>query len=281
MKKLLLFTALALGSSVHTSANAASTFSASQMEQVKIRELSFKEVMRGLYGGQMVSVSVDDESIEDIPNIGLAPYKFDDYNTVALMHPVISYYNTVGKRRYLLIIEKVNVKDGSIDACHGCGAKADLFSFKKLENGLFQLVSRTPKKTENLGRYGRINLNMACLERNMGALGSNLTGVVFTDADRNMGEEVERWIALHLPEDEFINFYDVGDAGANNSGQYDEESPLHYSYKSNIDIIVEDTKYYPIMLTFKGEMPDDIGESIEPVNFSKIIKFNPIKNQYQ
>jgi hypothetical protein len=35
------------------------------------------------------------------------------------------------------------------------------------------------------------------------------------------------------------------------------------------------------MLSYKGEKRNDDNERIEHVNYSKIIKFNPVKKEYQ
>jgi len=72
MKKLLLSLALSLGAlSVTPAMAAAPTFSASQMAQVKIKDLSFKEVMRQFYSGRMGYEFVNDEYVESMPNVGL------------------------------------------------------------------------------------------------------------------------------------------------------------------------------------------------------------------
>ncbi|MGO2364463.1 MAG: hypothetical protein ACTH5O_09350, partial [Psychrobacter sp.] len=69
MEKLLLSLALSLGALSATPAMAAApAFSASQMAQVKIKDLSFKEVMREFYSGQMFDIHVD--YMEDTPYIG-------------------------------------------------------------------------------------------------------------------------------------------------------------------------------------------------------------------
>ena len=60
MKKLLLGLALSLSVLSATPLMAAApTFSATQMAQVKITELSFKEIMRQFYNDQMFDVYID------------------------------------------------------------------------------------------------------------------------------------------------------------------------------------------------------------------------------
>lgn len=283
MKKLLLSLALSLGVLSAAPAMAATpAFSASQMAQVKITDLSFKEVMREFYNDQMVSFSIDDEDIESMPNVGLGKVDSDGERTVAVMHPVIDYKNTTGEPRYLVIIEKVQAYESTrgLVSCHACTATADLYSFKKLNNGLFQLVSRTPKNVKPLGVNGRVMLDEKKVKDNMQPLGKNLTGTVIKNGSFYHGIFVQWWDVVHLPENDFINTYDLGDAGMDN-GVHDEDSPLYYGYEGNYKVMSDSSSYYPIMLSYKGEKPTDDNERIEHVNYSKIMKFNPVKNAYE
>lgn len=283
MKKLLLSLALSLGAlSVTPAMAAAPAFSATQMAQVKIRDLSFKEIMRQFYNDQMVSFSIDDEDIEAMPHVGLGKANSDGERTVALMHPVIDYKNTTGEPRYLVIIEKVQVDSntGSLVSCHACKATADIYSFKKLNNGLFQLVSRTPKKVEPTGVGGRIMLEEKSIKNTMQPLGKEITGSVLKNGSFYHGIFVQWWDVLQLPENDFINLYGLGDAGVEN-GNHDEDSPLYYGYEGTFKVLSENSSYYPIKLTYKGEKPTEDYDRINSVNYSKIVKFNPIKKAYE
>lgn len=252
-------------------------FSAGKIAQVKIKDLSFKEVMRKFYNGQMFDIHVD--YMENTPYIGLGKYDDSGRATIALMLPVIQYKNTAGEDRYLIIVEKVQVSDGEVDSCHICGATADLYSFKKLNNGLFQLVSQTPKDVKYSGSNGSSGLYAEDIQEGMQPLGKNLVGSLFTNFYMGQGARDDWWKALHLPENDFINVYYVGDAGSSNE-RYDEDSPLYYGYEGPLKVLPNNTTYYPIMLTYKGEMPTD-DERIEHVNYSKIVKFNPTKKAYE
>lgn len=279
MKRFLLSLALSLGALYATPVMAAApAFSASQMAQIKLKDLSFKEVMRQFYNGQMFDIHVD--YMEDTPYIGLGKYDDSDRATIALMRPVIQYKNTAGEDRYLILIEKTQVSDGEIDSCHICKATADLYSFKKLKNGFFQLVSRTPKNVEESGSNGSSGLYAEDIQEGMQPLGKNLVGSLFTNFYMGQGARDDWWKALHLPENDFINVYYVGDAGSSNE-RYDEDSPLYYGYEGTLKVLSDNTTYYPIMLTYKGEKPTEDDERIEHVNYSKIIKFNPVKKAYE
>lgn len=101
MKKILLSLALSLGTLSATPVMAAApAFSINQMAQVNIKDLSFKEVMREFYNGQMFDIHVD--YMEDTPYIGLGRYDNSGRATIALMRPVIQYKNTAGEDRYLI-----------------------------------------------------------------------------------------------------------------------------------------------------------------------------------
>ena len=282
MKKLLLSLALSLGVLSATPVMAAApAFSASQMAQVKLKDLSFKEVMRQFYSGRMGYAYVDDDYVESMPNIGLDSVNNDGERTVALMRPVISYKNVAGESRYLVIIENVLVKNGSLVSCHACQATADLYSFKKLDNGLFQLVSKTSKNVEFSSSWGRVGLNATSIQQGLQPLGKNLTGSVFMNNYMSTGEMTSWWDVLHLPENAYINLYTLGDAGSDNSGNHDEDSPLHYDYKVTFKVLPENATYYPIMLTYKGEKPTEDYDRINSVNYSKIVKFDPVKKEYK
>lgn len=282
MKRLLLSVAIGLGSLAATSALAATpAFSAQKVAQVKLPDLSFKEVMRQFYSGRMGYAFVNDDYIESMPNIGLDSVDSDGERTIALMHPVIPYKNTVGESRYLVIIEKVKAKDGSLVSCHACQSTADLYSFKQLDNGLFQLVSKTPKNVEFSSSWGRVGLKKESILEGLQPLGKSLIGSIFKNNYMSFGTINNWWDVLHLPEDGFINLYTLGDAGADNSGNHDEDSPLHYDYRVDFKVLPSNKTYHSIMLTYKGEMPTDDYERIERVNYSKIMKFNPVKKAYE
>lgn len=281
MKKLLLSLAISLGAlSVTPAMAAAPAFSASQMAQVKIKDLSFKEVMHEFYSGQMIPTVADDTYIDSLPNIGLGRVDSTAYRTVALMHPIELYNNTDGKQRYLVTIEKVLIHDDSLEYCFPCGSKADVYSFKKLNDRQFQLVSRTSESVEFSSNYGSMNLQNNDLYDTLQSLGENLVGSIFMSGYMRQGYTTESWAVLHLPENDFINTYALGDAGSDNNGAYDSESSLNYDYEGIVEVMPEKSTYYPIVLTYKGIAPDD-PERPDFINKSFVMKFNPVKKAYE
>ena len=281
MKKLLLSLALSLGVLSATPVVAAvPAFSASQMTSLKLKDLSFKEVMRQFYNGQMVPTVADDTYIDSLPNIGLGRADSTAYRTVALMHPIELYDNTDGEQRYLVTIEKVLIHDDSLEYCFPCGSKADVYSFKKLNDRQFQLVSRTSESVEFSSNYGSMNLQNNDLYDTLQSLGENLVGSIFKSGYMRQGYTDSSWAVLHLPENDFINTYALGDAGSDNNGAHDYESPSDYDYEGIVEVMPEKAKYYPIKLTYKGIAPDD-PERPDFINKSFIMKFNPVTKTYE
>lgn len=257
------------------------SFSSAQIAQVQIASLSFKNIMRQFYSGQMHSTFVDGEAINQMPHIALGLADKDGDTTVAVMHPTIEYYNQNSESRYLVVIEKIKVmSNGGIVSCHACSADADIYSFKQTANNQFQLVSRSAKNTEFSASWGRINLNLEELGQNIRALGKNLVGSVFQNGYSSTGETESWWETLHLPENDYIRSYVIADAGADNSGNYDEDSPLHYSYEGTLDIIDNGAEFFPIKITYTGEKPSENYERISPINYSKVVQFNSQKKKY-
>ena len=286
MKKILLSVAISLSVLSAAPAMAATpAFSASQMAQVKIRDLSFKEVMRQFYSGQMVPTVADDTYIDSLPNIGLGRADSTAYRTVALMRPIELYYSADYEQRYLVTIEKVLIHDDSLKYCFPCGSKADLYSFKKLNDRQFQLVSRTSESVEFSSIYSSMDLQNNDIHDTLQLLGENLVGSIFMSGYMRQGYKTSWWAVLHLPENDFINTYALGDAGSDNNGAYDYESPLdhNYDYEGIVEVIPAKAKYYPIKLTYKGIAPDDPDDPDDPdfINKSFIMKFNPVKKAYE
>ena len=257
-------------------------FSVTEMAKVKLDTLSFKEIMRQFYSGQMTRGYIDDEDISKMPHVALGQADKDEYTTVALMHPMIEYKNNAYETRYLIMIEKIKVgNEGGVVTCHACTGEADLFSFKQLKSGQYQLVSRSAKDAEFSGSWGRVGLDLEEIVKNMQPLGKNLVGSIFTNGYTSTGTTETWWEALHFPENDFINGYSVADAGADNGGSYDEDSPLYYSYEGHLNVVENGDEYFPMKVTYSGEKPSEDYERISKVNYSKVLHFDAIKKEYK
>lgn len=252
------------------------------MNKPQIPDLSFKQIMRAFYGSELTRSNIDDEELSKMPHVGLGVADDLGVSTVALMHPTIKYNNSLFEPRFLVMIEKVKISDGRLSStCTACAATADLYSFRRLSSGNFQLVSRSSEGAEFYGEWGRVGLDVKEISTNIKRLGKKLIGSVFKDGGIGQGETHLRWMALHLPEDNFINYYELGDAGGNNSGAHEKESPLHYDYEVRLNVLETGEAYYPIGLSYTGDKPTESYDRIVDVNFFQIVKFDPIEKKYK
>ena len=283
MNKIIVSLVLSLGYFTASSALAASpTFSAQKMAQTKIFDLSFKHIMREFYNGHMNDALVQNEDVKSMPYIGLG-YPIEGQQTIAIMHPVIHYENTAGESRYLVIIEKVIVdaNTNQLQACHACNATADIYSFRKLDDGNFQLISKKHPDAILPNNYGRIQFDSKSFLQGLQPLGKDLIGSLFTTDDYFSGATFYWWEVLLLPEDDFINSITVGDAGSDFGGMYEKNSPLYYEYDVSFTAVSDSSKYYPILLNFYGDMPfEGDYQRIEPVNYIVGMQYDSVKKEY-
>lgn len=286
MNKIIVSLVLSLGYFTASCAMAASpTFLTQKIAQVKVPDLSFKQIMRAFYNGQITTTHVDDnEDIDYLPYIGLGYPNQDGQQTVAVMHPPVTYKNLSGEYRYLVMIEKVltDSNTSKVQRCHACNATADLYSFKKLNDGRYQLVSKNHPDTMLPNNYGRIQFYSKSFLEGLQPLGTNLVGSLFTTDDYFSGATYNYWEALHLPEDDYINSITVGDAGSDFGGMYEQDSPLYYKYDVGLRVVYDDSKYYPILLDLYGDMPFERDyKRIEPVNSIVGMQYDSAKREYK
>ena len=259
-----------------------SGFLSQDLVDARLNELSFKEVMRLFYKDNMRNVFVNEGELETQNFVAIGSPDEAGENTVAIMHPIINYRNMEGEARFLVMIEKVQVmENGSVVSCHACVGSLDLYSFKKLTNGQFQIVSKSQPEQEYGGSYGRVHLDREQILNNMQPIGKKLIGSFYQSSYTSTGETSSSWNVIHLPEDDFIGVYGVADAAGDNAGNHEPESPLHFSFDSTIQVLDNGKKYFPIQVNYSGEKPNADFSSIEPANQSLVVNYNAEKKEYQ
>ena len=259
-----------------------SSFLSQDLVEARLKELNFKEVMRLFYKDNMRNVFVNEGELETQNFVAIGSPDEAGENTVAIMHPIINYRNMEGEARFLVMIEKVQVmENGSVVSCHACVGSLDLYSFKKLTNGQFQIVSKNQPEQEYGGSYGRVHLDREQILNNMQPIGKKLIGSFYQSSYTSTGETSSSWNVIHLPEDDFIGAYGVADAAGDNAGNHEPESPLHFSFDSTIQVLDNGKKYFPIQVNYSGEKPNADFSSIEPANQSLVVNYNAEKKEYQ
>lgn len=290
MKPVFLSVCLALSSLMLITTPAAAKsptkqFSSSQMAKTTIDSLEFKDVMRGLYAGKMTQVYVEDEELLKYPHIGLIDKSEDGYELLALMHPVISYQNQQGETRYLILIEKAPISEGNrLSGAFAESAPAELFIFKPLVNGQFQLVSRSKSELSFGGSYSQLGLDIEELKEYIRPLGREQMGAVFEVGVAHGGTFFSSWFGILLSENDYIKTVTIADAtGMDPGGDGEMTSPLSYDFSSTFEVIEDGSEYYPIKVYYTGEMPDDNHrQKIRKVkNKAVTYYYHKAKNEYR
>ncbi|MFW1858627.1 hypothetical protein [Acinetobacter defluvii] len=258
-----------------------SSFLSQDLLNARLNALNFKEIMRLFYKETMRNVYVTEGQLDNENFIGVGVPDAQGESTVAFMHPVINYRNVDGEARFLIVIEKIQVMDsGIVVSCHACVGSADLYSFKKLANGQYQIVSKTRPEQEYAGSYGHVQLDREEILNNLQPIGKKLIGSFYRTSYSNMGETTSSWNVIHLPEDDFIGIYDVAEAAGDNAGSHEEDSPLYFSFDSTIQVIDNGKSYFPIQVNYSGEKYTADYSSIEANNQQLLVSFDAKKKEY-
>lgn len=251
-----------------------------------LKELSFKEIMRAFYSDHLEHVEVKDEEIEKLPHIGIGKTA-EQNHIVAIMHPAVNYTGLDGLERAFVVIEKIEVDDewNLTNACHACTAKADLLLFKKAVDQNYYLLSTSVNDELLSSSNGRLDIDLTALKQNIQPFGNQLIGGFYESFYSQHGLTSGWWEIIHFNENKPIQVINnsSGDelfSSENNGGQYDENSPLYYSYESTIEVEGNGDQYYPLHIQFKGDEKLDNGKIVKN-NKRVILNFDPVQNKYQ
>ena len=224
--------------------------------------------MREFYSEKMTNYIFSDKEKKDndnLPYVGILENNEEDNKTFALFHYPIEYFNAKKEVRFLVMIELI--KNGY--TCHVCSARIDLFTFKENLDHKYELISLTKKPIEH-GAWGRANISSEELSQKLKTIGNYLTGSFIRDSYSSTGITNSVWQILQFPEDDFIRIYELTDASSDNSGQYNDYTPLEYAYDSDIEVINNNSTFYDIKVKYFGEKPNKKKENSPNRQFKSI-----------
>ncbi|MDQ9009739.1 hypothetical protein RFI36_08055 [Acinetobacter gerneri] len=190
------------------------------------------------------------------------PKELDDYfknlppiqlekDVLGFIHPAIQFNNAQGEERYLVIVEKVNIYDGYIQACRACSSTADLLLYK-IQNGQFVLINSAKNQDQIPSADGHFTLKLKeQLNKNLQAFGKNMMGsYVKATFSGSGGHEESHWYAVLLPDTGKIQAIEIGYAGGSTSSYFADRPHLASSTSSTLKIIANGADYYPIEVTY-------------------------------
>lgn len=198
----------------------------------------------------------------------------------AVFNPVISYKNLQGEKRFIVYIEKFDQEDGEINSGHPARPQVELYLFKRLKTGQYQLLSQIRPDTDISGSWGVSHLNASSFV-NMQQIGKNQLGFTYSGGYTSTGTVSEDNFLIVLNESGWIEQYYFG-GSSDNSGIYNTDDPK-YSGSSKDYKILKDANaqsLYPIQVTYSQFGHRDWQDDFPKNGTKEILKFNQKKNCY-
>lgn len=201
------------------------------------------------------------------------PSDLDDLtDAVISIAPIFTYQNMQGETRYLVPVEVTLAIEGRIETSHTTRGTLELYLFKKLGNGQFQMISKTAQGgIESIEGYGRTLWNAQEFKKNLQAFGNNTLGSYTIDGYYGNGYGESVWSLLLLNEESYIveQMFDEGKVS---------EQP-EYGYSSAIKVNQNGQPFYPFQIHYKGT---DLNDNDRMVAINKIViyQYNSMSKLY-
>lgn len=192
------------------------------------------------------------------------PSDLDDLtDAVISIAPIFTYQNMQGEARYLVPVEVTLAIEGRIETSHVTRGTLELYLFKKLDNGQFQMISKTAQGgIESIEGYGRTSWNAQEFKKNLQAFGNTTLGSYTIDGYYSNGYGESVWSLLLLNEDGYI-FEQMFEEGKVS------EQP-EYGYSSSIKVNKNGQAFYTFQIHYQGT---DMNDNNQMVKVNKIIPY--------
>ncbi|OEY91707.1 hypothetical protein BJD20_11230 [Acinetobacter proteolyticus] len=202
------------------------------------------------------------------------PSDLDDLtDAVISIAPIFTYQNMQGEARYLVPVEVTLAIEGRIETSHVTRGTLELYLFKKLDNGQFQMISKTAQGgIESIQGYGRTSWNAQEFKKNLQAFGYNTLGSYTIDGYYGNGYGESVWSLLLLNEDDYIveQMFEEGKVS---------EQP-EYGYSSAIKVNKNGQAFYPFQIHYQGTDMNDKNRIIKVNRTSRFVHILHGKDYY-
>lgn len=180
------------------------------------------------------------------------PTDLDDLlpEAVISIAPIFTYQNIQGEARYLVPVELTLAIGDMIETSHTARGILELYLFKKLENGQFQLVSKSARGgIEGMAGYGQTPWEAQEFKKNLQAFGQNAMGSYTRDGYYGNGYGDDVWSFILLKEDDYLAAQII------ESGKSSEQPK--YGYSSTIKFNKNGKPFYPFQIHYQGTDRND------------------------
>ncbi|WP_336032989.1 tetratricopeptide repeat protein [Acinetobacter bereziniae] len=192
------------------------------------------------------------------------PSDLDDLtDAVISIAPIFTYQNMQGEARYLVPVEVTLAIEGRIETSHVTRGTLELYLFKKLDNGQFQMISKTAQGgIESIEGYGRTSWNAQEFKKNLQAFGNNTLGSYTIDGYYGNGYGESVWSLLLLNEEGYFTEQMIEEGKTS-------EQP-EYGYSSAIQVKKNGQPFYPFQIHYQGT---DMNDNNRMARLNKIVLY--------
>ncbi|WP_373350363.1 hypothetical protein [Acinetobacter bereziniae] len=266
-------------------------FNSDEMKQIELESFELKNIVKTLYPFEIVQMNDSQFSHSNTKLFTAVEYKYYEKcncvegkkliekNIVVFPHKVIKFKNIKKEKRFLLPVEIFEM-NGTGREIRITDPKLELYLFKQLKTGKYQLVTRTPINYEGIDSYEGFEISLSKLSvpeiaSNIRLIGADRKGSFFRlYAITNNGAQYSDWYVLSLKEDEFLRSYLVSNASEDTTEMF--YRPKAHKFDSKLSFIpVKGQSYYPIKIQYKGNKFIFSNYKLEDKNQINRVEFDP------
>ncbi|MEG0483300.1 MAG: hypothetical protein RR575_06055 [Acinetobacter sp.] len=198
----------------------------------------------------------------------------------AVFNPVQTYQNLQGEKRFIVRLEIFEQDNGQINTGHPSRPKVELYLFKQLSNGQYQLLSRSRPDLDISGSWGDSHLQAEDFKK-IHRVGQDQMGLIYSGGYTSTGSHSEFSSLIVLNERGWIEEYPFG-ISEDNSGAYESGDPKLAGFSKEYQLKADSTapSLYPIQVTYSSYGKMDWRDHFPKNGTISLLKFNDKKNCY-
>ncbi|RKG36555.1 hypothetical protein [Acinetobacter rongchengensis] len=243
---------------------------------IVVKNLDYKTIFMQFHQKDIRYLKMKDISMDQA--VGL---KGKDGNIdYAVFNPVQTYQNVQGEKRFIVRLEMFEQDDGLIITGHPSRPKVELYLFKQLSNGQYQLLSQSRPDLDISGSWGESHLTAEDFQK-IRRVGKAQMGLIYSGGYTSTGSHSEFSSLIVLNERGWIEEYPFG-ISEDNSGAYEHGDPKLAGFSKVYQLKVDPTapNLYPIQVTYSSFGKMDWRDDLPKNGSIFTIQFNEKKNCY-
>lgn len=241
-----------------------------------VKNLNYKTIFMQFHQKDIRHLKMNDVSMDQAVGLKGKDGKID----YAVFNPVQTYQNVQGEKRFIVRLEIFEQDDGLIITGHPSRPKVELYLFKQLSNGQYQLLSRSRPDLDISGSWGDSHLTAEDFKK-IRRVGKEQMGLTYSGGYTSTGSHSEFSSLIVLNERGWIEEYPFG-VSEDNSGAYESGDPKLAGFSKEYQLKVDPTatSLYPIQIHYSSFGKMNWRHDFPKNGSTSTLKFNEKKNCY-